>query len=186
MRATDHACVSEAARSYSGAMKLDSKYFDMIRINRRGAESRNAKHDVPCCQWKGCTEPGRYRAPLGRGRDGEFFTFCVEHVRQYNNSYNYFDGMSDSEVERFQKAAVYGHRPTWKTGANAWAHGTPRGASAADMSNFAQARAAEARGFHAWRARQSEGQERRRILKPLERKALETLDLPENSSKDEI
>ena len=123
---------------------------------------------------------------MGRGRDGEFFTFCVDHVRQYNNSYNYFDGMSNSEVEQYLQGAIYGHRPTWKVGENAWSHGTPRGVSAADLSRFAQARAAGAQGFYAWRARQTESQEHRRRLKPLERKALETLDLPENSGKGEI
>ena len=187
MRATNHACASGKARSYSGAMKLDSKYFDMIRINRRGAaEKRDAKHDGPCCQWKGCTEAGRYRAPMGRGRDGEFFTFCVEHVRQYNNSYNYFDGMSNSEVEQYLKGAIYGHRPTWKAGANAWSHGTPQGVSAADLSRFAQARAAGAQEFYTWRARQTESREHRRRLKPLERKALDMLGLTEDAGKNEI
>jgi len=167
-------------------MKLDSKYFDMIRIHRPAAAKSDAKHDGPCCQWKGCTQAGRYRAPMGRGRDGEFFTFCVEHVRQYNNSYNYFDGMTNSEVEQYLEGAAYGHRPTWKVGANAWSHGTPHGVSAADLSRFAQARTAGAQEFYAWRARQTETQEHRRRLKPLERKALETLGLSESAGKDEI
>lgn len=167
-------------------MKLDSKYFDMIRIHRPSAEKRDAKHDSPCCQWKGCTEPGRYRAPKGRGRDGEFYTFCTDHVRQYNSTYNYFDGMTNAEVEQYLQSAVYGHRPTWKVGVNAWSNGAPRGVSAADLRRFAEARAANAQGFYAWRARHAERQEFRRGLKPLERKALETLDLPENARGDEI
>ncbi|MCL4766784.1 MAG: J domain-containing protein [Hyphomicrobiaceae bacterium] len=170
-------------------MKLDSKYFDMIRIHRpAAAERRDAKHAWPCCQWKGCIEPGRYRAPKGRGHDGEFFAFCVEHVRQYNTSYNYFDGMTNAEVENYVQGAVHGHRPTWRVGANAWSHGTPQGVSAADLSRFAQARAANAEGFYAWRARHAgpEPQQHRRYLKPLERRALETLDLPECSDKVEI
>ena len=54
-------------------------------------------------------------------------------MRQYNASYNYFDGMSDAEVEAFQKDALTGHRPTWKVGANSWAHGTPRGRPDAEI-----------------------------------------------------
>ncbi len=48
-------------------------------------------------------------------------------MREYNASYNYFDGMSDEQVSDFQKDAMTGHRPTWKVGANSWAHGTKDG-----------------------------------------------------------
>ena len=170
-------------------MKFESKYFDMIRIHRpRPQERPGAKEEVPCCQWKGCHAPGRYRAPQGRGRDGEFYLFCVEHVRRYNASYNYFEGMSDIEVEEFQKGATYGHRPTWKVGANAWSHGTHQGFSGANLRRFAEARTANAQGFYAWRAREAraEAQQARRRLKPLERKALHALDLDERAGKEEI
>ena len=76
------------------------------------------REEHPCCQWKGCRAAGRHKAPRGRGRDGQFYVFCLEHVRQYNASYNYFDGMNDAEVEDFQKEALTGHRPTWKMGVN--------------------------------------------------------------------
>lgn len=167
-------------------MKLDSKYFDMIRIHRPRAEKRDAKQDWPCCQWKGCTQAGRYRAPMGRGRDGQYYTFCSEHIRQYNSSYNYFDGMSNAEVEQYLQGVIYGHRPTWKVGVNSWSNGERQRISAADLHRFAEARAANAQGFQAWRARQGERQEYRRALKPLERKALQTLDLPETARGDEI
>lgn len=172
-------------------MKLDSKYFDMIRIRPRQSEeeaqaARLRSH--PRCQWKGCIEAGLHRAPKGRGAEGAFYNFCFSHVRQYNASYNYFEGMSDAEVEEHHKSAVYGHRPTWKVGANAWAHGTQSGVSETDMRRFAEARQARTQHFYAWRAQQarSEAQEARRRLKPLERKALETLGLPECASKDSI
>ena len=167
-------------------MKLDSKYFDMIRIHRPKAEKRDAKSELPCCQWKGCTEPGRYRAPQGRGRDGQFYVFCDEHIRRYNSSYNYFDGMTNAEVEQYLQGVVYGHRPTWKVGINAWSNGGTRRASAEDIRRFAEARAAHAQSFYAWRARHTERPEYRRSLKPLERKALQTLDLPETASGAEI
>ena len=54
-------------------------------------------------------------------------------MRQFNASYNYFDGMSNAEVEAYQKDSVVGHRPTWKAGANAWSHGTRHGGSSADI-----------------------------------------------------
>jgi curved DNA-binding protein CbpA len=51
-------------------------------------------------------------------RAREYWRFCLDHVREYNHSYNYFAGMSDAAVSAFQKDAVIGHRPTWAMGAN--------------------------------------------------------------------
>ncbi len=156
-------------------MKLESKYFDSIRAAPKRAEPVVEKK-APPCQWKGCTAHGLHRAPMGRGRDGQYFLFCIDHVRQYNATYNYFDGMSDTEVAEFQKDAVIGHRPTWKTGANAWAHGTRDNVRGAYTGG---ARVNDPNGFFAWRARktQDDGEPRQRSVKPLERKALETLNL---------
>ena len=79
-------------------MKLDSKYFDKIRVKpRREARARDS---LPPCEWPGCAKPGRHKAPKGRGHEGKFHHYCLEHVQQYNKTYNYFDGMKDDEVAR--------------------------------------------------------------------------------------
>ena len=157
-------------------MKLDSKYFDSIRV--RPDEARLADENAPACQWKGCQATGVYRAPQGRGREGQYYLLCLDHVRQFNASYNYFQGMSNIEVEAYQKDSVTGHRPTWKAGANAWAHGTRHGAS----------NASDPHRFFNWRAGRGadSAQESRRALKPLETKALESLDLGGTATKIEI
>lgn len=54
---------------------------------------------------------------MGRFREGQYFCFCLRHVREYNATYNYFSGMSAEAVARFQRDAVVGHRPTWSMGA---------------------------------------------------------------------
>lgn len=168
-------------------MKLNSKYFDAIRVGTRRAEAERAAEGPPC-QWKGCSAHGTHRAPKGRGRDGEYYLFCMDHVRQYNASYNYFDGMSDTQVEDYQKDALTGHRPTWKVGANAWAHGTRHGRTHPAQDGSAEARTTDPHGFFAWRAKRMREAppETRRQLRPLEKKALTTLDLPETAAKPEI
>lgn len=98
-------------------MKLDSKYFDCIRV--KPDEDRLLRDACPACEFPGCTAPAQHLAPRGRGRDGEYFRFCLDHVRAYNKSYNYFNGMSDEEVASFQKSATTGHRPTWSIWRNA-------------------------------------------------------------------
>jgi DnaJ domain len=175
-------------------MKNTSKYFDSIRVSgnkRAKTESPQAPEFAPC-EWKGCAKPGRHKAPKGRGRDGEFFLFCVEHVRQYNATYNYFDGMSDDQVEDFRKDAATGHRPTWKVGANAWAHGTREGSSHGDQpmqdTTGSAAKHKDPHAFFAQRAKMAreEAKEARRKLKPLEKKSLDMLQLKDNATQDEI
>lgn len=172
-----------------GTMKLDSKYFDMIRIRPARAEAEVRPASEPsCCQWKGCAEPGLHRAPKGRGREGQFYMFCAEHIRRYNSSYNYFDGMSDAEVEEFRKDAVTGHRPTWKAGANAWSHGTLHGVSGPEIKQFAEARVQARQGFYAWRAQQSraKAEPKGRKLKPMEQRSLTALGLDAGATGDTI
>ncbi len=100
-------------------MKLDSKYFDRIRV--KPEEDRLLRDQVPECDWPGCKELGKFPAPKGRDAEGDYHKFCVEHVRQYNKQYNYFSGMKDPEIEDWRKQAETGHRPTWKLGQNSWA-----------------------------------------------------------------
>lgn len=166
-------------------MKLNSKYFDMVRIRGEKDADEPPQPEYPRCQWKGCEKDGKYRAPKGRGRDGEFFVFCSEHVRAYNASYNYFDGMSDEQVEDFQRDATYGHRPTWKVSENAH---TPTGKKKRKAKSSEPPTAGMAQGFHAWRAKQARAEAKKpaRKLKPLEAKAVETLGLPENATKDDM
>ena len=49
-------------------------------------------------------------------RASEYWQFCLDHVREYNNSYNFFAGMSEDAVAKYQKESITGHRPTWKMG----------------------------------------------------------------------
>src|ERR1700712_3170751 len=95
-------------------MKFDSPFFDRIRV--KPGQDRRVRTDLPTCDWPGCSAEASHRAPKGRQREGEYWRFCLAHVREYNHSYNYFAGMTDDAVALFQKDALTGHRPTWKMG----------------------------------------------------------------------
>ena len=161
-------------------MSSYSKYFEKIRV--RPDKKAEAKPHAPPCQWDGCSEPGTHRAPVGRMREGEYFHFCFDHVREYNKGFNYFSGVADSDIARFQKEAMTGHRPTWVMGANT---------SGKAASDFAQMRSGRA-GYYkrirdplnvfADRAHTP----RQRKAKPLEAKALETLGLDVSATGAEI
>jgi len=95
-------------------MKLDSPLFDCIRV--KPGEDRRLRIEQPCCDWPNCTREATHRAPKGRNREREYWRYCLDHVREYNQSYNFFAGMSDDAVARYQKDAITGHLPTWKIG----------------------------------------------------------------------
>ena len=98
-------------------MKLNSKYFDSIRV--KPDQDRLLQEKVPVCEWPDCESPGKHPAPKGRDTEKEYHYFCLRHVREYNKDYNYFKGMKDKEVKDFVASSRTGHRPTWKLGDNA-------------------------------------------------------------------
>jgi hypothetical protein len=55
---------------------------------------------------------------MGRFREGQYFCFCLDHGREYNATYNYFNGMSAEAMAIYQRDALVGHRPTWSMGVN--------------------------------------------------------------------
>jgi hypothetical protein len=103
-------------------MPIDSsKFFDSIRIkpNKLSAKQQaRVREESIMCEWPECKNKGPHRAPKGRANDKEYWHFCLSHVREYNQSYNFFSGMNADAVARYQKDALTGHRPTWKMGAN--------------------------------------------------------------------
>ncbi len=168
-------------------MKLDSKYFDCIRI--KPDQERVKAQRMPVCAWPDCAKPGGYRAPKGRGREGEYHFFCLDHVRDYNRSYNYFSGMSDDDVAAFQKSSMTGHRPTWSSGVNGWATGGFGSASHAHRHNFRRNfETADPFGFFD-QARQTgtAGEAApKRPIRNAERKCFSALELHEESTPEEI
>jgi hypothetical protein len=104
-------------------MNLNSPLFDRIRTRPKVEAAPAASPTVARCDHPGCALAGEFRAPMGRLREGQYFCFCLDHVREYNASYNYFNGMSDADVARYQKDAVIGHRPTWSMGTQRGANG---------------------------------------------------------------
>lgn len=104
-------------------MDFSSKDYDRIRVSRRKAAARGSGGGRSTiggeqatiareCDHPACSEGADYRAPKGRGKEGQFWHFCLDHVREYNKSYNYFEGMTDDDVIAYQRDAITGHRPT--------------------------------------------------------------------------
>lgn len=74
--------------------------------------------EVRPCDWPQCTCEGHYRAPRSREEMSAFWWFCLEHVRQYNASWNYYQGMTEAEVEADVRLDTVWRRPSWRMGPN--------------------------------------------------------------------
>jgi hypothetical protein len=68
------------------------------------------------CNHQGCLEAGLYRAPKSRKQLNEYYWFCLEHVREYNKSWDFYAGMNQTEIERQTRQDIVGNRPTWPLG----------------------------------------------------------------------
>ena len=139
--------------------------------------------DARHCDHPGCTKAGEFRAPMGRGKEGKFFQFCLEHVKAYNATYNYFAGMNDEALAAYAKQEEIGHRPTWKLGVNA---------SAARMAQRGRvtggqegAEVEDAFGLFRGRIRREQERAESRVG-VVAKKALETLDLDESADRAAI
>ncbi len=66
------------------------------------------------CTVEGCNNPGEYKAPVSRDRPNDYQWLCREHIAEFNKKWDYFSGMSQAEIEHFQRDAITGHRPTWR------------------------------------------------------------------------
>jgi len=68
------------------------------------------------CDHPGCRAAGEFRAPRSRSELNRFYWFCLEHVRAYNQSWDYYRGMTPEQIERERRRDVVGQRPSWPMG----------------------------------------------------------------------
>jgi hypothetical protein len=167
-------------------MTNDSPLFDRIRV--KPDKDRRLRAQCPACEWPDCKAPATHRAPKGRLREREYWRFCLDHVREYNHTYNFFAGMSAEDIARYQKEAVIGHRPTWKMGMNG---GRPTSRSGSSRSHPEFAGAADPFGvFREFGgptgARIGTERSSARAVRNAERKALDALGLEPDASPQDV
>ncbi|MEO0411894.1 MAG: J domain-containing protein [Pseudomonadota bacterium] len=68
--------------------------------------------DGRICDWPGCKEAGEFKAPKQAARRSDeppqWHWFCLEHVREHNESWNYFDALSPEDHASARQA-----HPSW-------------------------------------------------------------------------
>ena len=64
------------------------------------------------CDHKNCNKIAKYKAPIEKDNSKKFKWLCLDHVKEFNHSWDYFKGMSDKEVCEFLKSDMTLHKPT--------------------------------------------------------------------------
>ena len=101
----------------------------LVRIAGNGDNQSMPRPDAPfaarsagepppprVCECPGCAAAGDYPAPKGRDRLREYFWFCLDHVREYNRAWDYYAGMSATEIEAEMRSDTTWQRPSWPMG----------------------------------------------------------------------
>ena len=70
------------------------------------------------CEWENCKENGKFKAPLEKDNSKNYKWLCEGHIKLFNKNWNYFEGMSQHEIENFVKSDLTWHRPTQKFGSS--------------------------------------------------------------------
>lgn len=88
-----------------------------IKLKQNSPEFADGKPaDRPkSCEMPGCGATGDHRAPRDRSLSG-YYWFCLDHVREYNQAWDFFSGMNETEIENHIHNSFYGDRPTWRYG----------------------------------------------------------------------
>ncbi|MAS45638.1 MAG: molecular chaperone DnaJ [Rhodobacteraceae bacterium] len=166
---------------------------DKRRRQRARGQTGAFASSARVCECEGCEEAGAYRAPVSPERLDEFHWFCLEHVREYNRAWNFFEGQSETELEESLRNANTWERPTWKLGKG----GKPQVSANGHAEGRAWARFGYRDPFEVLGENATinpgdappEGKRpepRRRLLPATERRALDILGMPDASQRREI
>ncbi|MEM7190090.1 MAG: J domain-containing protein [Pseudomonadota bacterium] len=149
------------------------------RARQRGMSGAFSGSGRPC-EWPGCQEKATYRAPTSPERLQDFRWFCLDHVREYNKTWNFFSGWTEDELDEQVRADRTWERPTWSF----------KGGAKPDKQNWPHG---EGRAWARWgftdpmdvlgeAATQNPGEDKRRVrfrrLTRDEARAMDTLGLP--------
>lgn len=149
-----------------------SRFAESLRIKKPKAPQ--TKKATRTCGIKGCENEATCRVPKSRDLS-DYVWVCQKHAREHNEKWDYFKGMTEEDIARFQEEALTGHRPTW-----------PLGKRAAGMSGGQGSYHVED-DFAVFGENEPEKPRRpERVLTGLQRQAFDTLGLEPSATLNEI
>ena len=82
--------------------------FDIQKNNLSWEKTHYKKCDSPKCN-----EKGEYKAPKSRVMLNKYFYFCLNHIKEYNKSWDFYKGMSVEQIENSMRSDTFWDRPSW-------------------------------------------------------------------------
>ena len=82
--------------------------FDVQKNNLSWEKSSYKK-----CDSNKCSQKGEYRAPKSKVLLNEYFYFCLEHIKEYNKSWDFYKGMTVEQIENSMRNDTFWDRPSW-------------------------------------------------------------------------
>ena len=64
------------------------------------------------CDYKNCKNIGKHKAPIEKDNSKKFRWLCLNHIKEFNQRWDYFKGMSNHEIYNFMKSDMTWHKPT--------------------------------------------------------------------------
>ncbi len=58
------------------------------------------------------SKEGSYKAPVEKDNSKKYRMLCLNHIKEFNKNWNYFEGMNDDQIYEFLKSDMIWHKPT--------------------------------------------------------------------------
>ena len=65
------------------------------------------------CDKNDCNNEGKFKAPKSRLLLNQYYFFCLEHIKEYNKSWDFYKGLSVNEIENSMRDDTIWNRPSW-------------------------------------------------------------------------
>ena len=78
--------------------------------------TKQKENNPRSCYNPDCNELGVYPAPKSKENLREYLYFCINCIREFNKSWNYFEGLNEQELEIEIRKSTTWNRPSWKFG----------------------------------------------------------------------
>lgn len=101
--------------------RIDLSLFDISTIEAKHKARKCQTHThgdkiARECDRPACDEVAYYKAPKSPRLLNEYRYFCLKHIREHNERWNYCENMTEQEIISHLEKDVVGHRPTWQSG----------------------------------------------------------------------
>ena len=81
-------------------------------IVKKNLSWENSKKNY-LCDHNNCFNNGKYKAPKSRSKLNSYYYFCLDHVKEYNKSWDFYKGLSVDQIELSIRKDTVWDRPSW-------------------------------------------------------------------------